>query len=102
MAVEIRFTRFLTGLARPPSLLRVSPIYSLKQVAELCRRDADAVTCRRGPHEATSVQPLRIQRQTEHIVPQALEQIASTSAEYVKIARKGIALECRSEKGMWG
>ena len=39
------------------------------------------------------VQPLRIQRQSEPIVPQTFQKIATTPTKDVKIAREGIALE---------
>ena len=83
----------LSGFTRSPGLLRVTPIYPFEQVAKLCRGDADAVARRQRPHEAAPVQPLRIQRQSEPVVPQAFQEIASTPAKDVKIAREGIAPE---------
>ncbi len=83
----------LSGFTQSPGLLKVTPISHLEQVAKLCRGDADAVARRRRPHEAAPVQPLRIQRQSEPVVPQAFQEIASTPAKDVKIASEGIAPE---------
>src|SRR5271165_2970694 len=78
---------------RPPCQLRIPPVDSFQHVGHLPRRNRNDALLRRRPDELSAVEPLRIQRQPEAIVPKDLRQITPASAEDVKIAAVRIALQ---------
>jgi hypothetical protein len=71
----------------------VAPVDSVEHVGQLCRRDCHHAVGRRRPDEAPLLQPLGIQRHAQTVMPDDLDQIATTASEYEKIAGMGIALQ---------
>ena len=72
--------------ARPPGVLRISPIDSVQHVGELrCgdRNNAAGRQCR--PDEPAALQPLGIERHAEAVMPEDLYQRAAAAAEHVEI-----------------
>ncbi len=80
----------LSGALRPPAVLRVSPVHRLQQIAHLsCGQRHHAVhRCR--PDEAATIQPFRIKRESDPIVPKSRNQRAGTTTEHKDVPGKRI------------
>ena len=78
---------------RPPRSLRMTPIDSFKQIAELRRRDDDRTVRRRGPDEASPFQPLGVERHTRPSCQSILIRSPLPSTEGENVARVRIALQ---------
>ena len=76
---------------RAPCLLRIAPIDSGQQVAELGRRDRHRAAGRTRPQEPTPFQSLREQAGSLTIVPDHLQQIAATTAKHKEMPAQRIA-----------
>src|SRR5690606_42109328 len=78
---------------RPPGVLRVTPVYPLQHVAELCGRQAHRTFLDRRPDEASPIEPLGVERQAQPIMPEDLDQGSALAAEDEEIAGVGITLQ---------
>ena len=59
----------------------------IEHVGELGSRDSNNAGGRRWPDEATLLQPLRVERHADAVMPKNLDQIASHAPEHVEITR---------------
>lgn len=66
----------------PPRVLRIAPDDRLQQITHLRRAQPHHTAHRRRPDKTATVQPLRVERQSNSIVPQGLDQRTAASAEH--------------------
>jgi len=66
---------------RTPDLLRHPPVDPGQKIRELGNADCHDAIGQRRPQEALAVEPLREQARTLAIMPNDLDQVASTSTE---------------------
>src|SRR4030088_2872363 len=71
----------LSRTLRPECVARVPPIYPVEHVGELRRRDRQSAVGRRRPQESAALQPLRIERHTDPVMPNDFNQLASGTSE---------------------
>src|SRR3954471_5414512 len=82
---------WLSGTLRPECMARVPPVNSVEHIGELRRRDRDRPLGWRRPDKATALQPLRIERHANPVMPDDLDQVASGAAKNVQIADVRVA-----------
>ena len=76
---------------RPPRMLWMAPVDPFEQITELPGRDHHHAIVRRWPDKASLLQALGVERGTQSVVPEDLDQLAALAAEDVKIAGMRIA-----------
>jgi len=81
------------GCLRPPRVLWRTPIDPGKQISELCRTDRQHAVRRRRPQKTAAFKPLRKKTLPLSVVPQNLEQIATTATKDKKMPAVRIVLE---------
>ena len=57
--------------------LRVPPVNAVEHIGQLCGGDRRRITRGRGPEEASSFQPLGVERHAQPVMPQDIEQVAT-------------------------
>src|SRR3954447_20214890 len=72
----------------------VSPVNPVEHIGELRRRNRYRTVGRRRPDKAAALQPLRIERHANPVMPDDLDQVASGAAKNVQIAGVRVAAEC--------
>src|SRR5579862_2606267 len=72
-------------------MARIAPVDAVEHVGELRRRDGERSVSRRRPYESTALQPLRVQRHADPVMPNDFNQVAPGTSENVKIAGVRIA-----------
>src|SRR4051812_21116911 len=68
---------WLSGALRPERMTRVPPVNSIEHIGELRCRDRYRTLGRRRPDKAAALQPLRIERHADPVMPDDLDQVAS-------------------------
>src|SRR5487761_2147473 len=81
----------LSGTLGTEGVTRVTPIDPVKHIGQLRRRDAEHAIDRRRPDEAALLEPFGVERHTETVMPDDLDQIATRTSEDKKITRMRIA-----------
>src|SRR3954470_21992437 len=84
---------WLSGALRPERMAWVSPVNPVEHIGELRRRDRYRTIGRRRPDKAAALQPLRIERHADPVMPDDFNQIASGAAKNVQIAGVRVAAE---------
>ena len=74
-------------------MTRIAPIDSVEHVGQLRSRDSNHTVGRRWPKEAAFLQPFGVERHTETVMPDDLDQIATRASEDKKIARMRITAQ---------
>jgi len=70
------------SFSRSPRLLRHPPVDPFQQISQLRRRDGHRSIRRRGPDEASALQPFGEQAHALAVVPENLDQRAAPAAEH--------------------
>src|SRR4051794_6030413 len=81
----VKSALWLSGALRPERMARVSPVDSVEHIGELRRRDCYRAVGRRRRDKAAALQPLRIERHANPVMPDDLDQVASGAAKNVQI-----------------
>src|SRR3954468_13374543 len=68
---------WLSGALRPERMARVPPIDAVEHIGKLRRRDRYRTIGRRRPDKPAALQPLRIERHADPVVPDDLDQVTS-------------------------
>src|SRR5690349_19109741 len=76
----------------PPGVLRVTPVDTLKHVAELGGGQAHRALLDDGPDETPAIEALGIERQAQPVMPDDLDEVAALAPEDEEIAGMGIAV----------
>src|SRR3954469_19456045 len=84
---------WLSGALRPERMAWVSPVNPVEHIGKLPRRNRYRTVGRRRPDKAAALQPLRIERHADPVVPDDLDQITSRAAKNVQIAGVRVAAE---------
>src|SRR4051812_16075050 len=71
----------------------VSPVDSVEHISQLRARDLQAAVGRRGPDEASLLQPLRVKRHANPVVPDDLDEIRLAATKDVEIAAMRVTAE---------
>ena len=80
----------LSGAGRTPSVPGVTPVYPLKHIAQLGRRQGHGAALRGGPNEPPAVQALGVERHAQAVMPNDFHQVTAPPTKNVEIAGKGI------------
>src|SRR5215211_7889534 len=91
MAVEESKNKTSPDRGWSPGLLRMTPVNAFQQVTELRGRDRHRTIGRRGPQEASSLEPLGEQARTLAVMPNDFQQIAPAAAEDEQVTAQRIA-----------
>src|SRR6185312_13254815 len=81
----------LSGALWPERMTRVSPVNSVEHIGQLRRRDRYRAVGRRRPDKAAALQPLRIERHANPIMPNDFNQVAAGAAKNVQISSVRVA-----------
>src|SRR5450759_1075860 len=81
----------LSGTLRTEGMTRVAPVDPVEHIGQLRRRNSEHAIDRRRPDEAALLQPFSVERHTETVMPDDLDQIAARASEDKEIACMGIA-----------
>jgi len=87
------YTRLSDRALECPGSLDVSPVDPFKEHRQLCRREGNGAALGLRPHEPSPLQTLREEAKTVAIEPEALHDIASSSAEDKHMTGEGLQLE---------
>src|SRR5258707_9091505 len=74
----------------PPRVLRIAPVDRLQQITHLRRGQPHHTAHRHRPDKTPTVQPLGVERQSNYIVPQGLDQRTAASTEHEDISGERI------------
>src|ERR1700733_4468791 len=78
----------LARALRSPGVLRISPVDRFQQITHLCSTQRHHTNRPRRPHEATAVQPLGVERQSDPVMPQGFNQRTCATAEHEDVAHE--------------
>src|SRR5664280_76782 len=81
----------LSRTLRTEGITRIAPVDPVEHIGQLRRRNPEHAIDRRRPDEAALLQPFSVERHTETIMPDDLDQIATRTSEDKEITRMRIA-----------
>src|SRR5215472_85239 len=92
--------RTLSNRTRTPAVQRIAPVDAFEHVTQLSRGDRDdAPGLRRGrrgwrrPDKTAALQSLGVKRHAETVVPEDLDQVATSATKYKQITGMWVALQ---------